>query len=333
MKINRKELLNILDEIKSGADTKNVVGSLGYYLFTGKDIITYNDKISIQHPLKTDFNLLVKANDFYKIISKIKDDTISLGENDGKLGISCKSAKIILASIYDEELNDRIKHITKSLNSTKWEELPGNFIESVLVCSFTASTQESDGTLTCVYVNENTCVASDNNRISFADLDKDIDEMFIKASEIKTLVSILPTSYAITESWLHFKGDNGCIFSIRRTDGQFPDFLPFFDFEGIAIDLPSSLTDGIDLTSVLMDADDPSMNFKISNNVVILSIKNENGKSMHRSKIKYSGADIDFAVNPEFLKEMMKHSSSLILGKDKAKLKTENFSLLTALYG
>jgi len=74
------------------------------------------------------------------------------------------------------------------------------------------------------------------------------------------------------------------------------------------------------------------MNFKISNNTVLLSVKSDGGKIMHRSKIKYSGEDINFEINPEFLTEMMKHTSSIILGKDKAKLKTENFSLLTALY-
>jgi len=86
-------LLNALEKIKPGISNKGIVESMSYFMFSGKDVITYNDKISIQHPLKTDFSLFVKANDLYKIISKLTAKKVFLTEKKDKLHIKSKSLK------------------------------------------------------------------------------------------------------------------------------------------------------------------------------------------------------------------------------------------------
>jgi DNA polymerase III sliding clamp (beta) subunit (PCNA family) len=330
--MNTKELLNALEKVKPGISSKSSSEGMSYFYFSGTDVITYNDKISIQHPFETDFNLFVKANDFYKIISKLSTEEINVVEKNNKLNITGKKIKSSLATIQDNEVSERIKSLSKSLSKVEWQELPKNFNESILLCSFTASTQISAGTLICVYLKENICVASDNSRISYATLDSEIDEMFIQASEIKNLVSISPTKYAITQSWLHFKNEDGCVFSIRKIEGEFPDFMSLFDFEGIKIDLPKEIIEGIDIASILADVNDKAINIKIAKNAVILSAKSDGGKIMHRSKIDYDKEEINFSINPDFIKEMMKHNSHVSIGEGKAKLQTESFSLLTAFY-
>ncbi|MDP8268191.1 MAG: hypothetical protein P9L97_05630 [Candidatus Tenebribacter davisii] len=328
-----KELLSVLNKVKPGIAAKNIIESMTYFYFSGTNIITYNDKISIQHQLQTDFALFVKAQDLYNLVSKITTKDIDLVEKDGKLNISCKTMKAKLSTINDSEIKIRIDEISTLIEKAKWKPLSENFSESVKVCVYTASKQDSDGTLTCIYVNGKNCISSDNARISHSILKSDMDEMFIKASEVQSLINTNPTEYAISNSWLHFKNEEGCIFSIRKVSGEYPDFLQFFEFEGEKVELSKGVLEGIDLTSVLVDDSDPAIKFKISNNSTLLSIKSDGGTVTHRSKIKYDGKDIEFTINPEFLKEMMRHSSTIILGKDKAKLKTENFSLLTTLYG
>jgi len=305
-----------------------------YFLFSGKNIVSYNDTISIQHPLKTDFNLFVKANDLYKIISKLPADKVSLSiKTEGKLNIRCSTLNASLSTINDQEIRDRINTIGSSLKKAKWKKLPKNFNDSISLCSFSASKQESDQTLTCISINGVDCVASDNRRIAHAVLSESMDPMLLKASEIRSLIATDPIKYSASKSWLHFKSENNCIFSIRRIDGNFPDYLQFFEFDGSKVELSKDIIKGVDITSILADKLDPFVTIKIIDGVCNIVGKSEAGKIQHRSKIDYKGKEISFTINPEFLKEMMSHSSSIIISKERAKLQTDTgFTLVTSLY-
>lgn len=317
-----------------GITTKDTIESMSYIMFSGTNIITYNDKISIQFPYKTDFHLFVKAMDIYKFMSKLKDEFVILEKKEDKLNISCKSIRARLSTIFDEDAEERIAKVSKSLKKAIWKDLPDNFTTKASLCSFTASKNESDHTLTCIYINGKDIISSDNNRVAHAKLSEKMDEMFIKASEIKNLTSINPIEYAITKSWLHFRGLEGCVFSIRRVDGTFPDYLQFFNFTGTTINLPKEILTGIDITSILMENIDSAITFKISNGFCHISVQSDSGAAKYRSKIDYNGKEIKFTANPDFLKEMMNHSSSIIFSKDKAKLNTDDgdFSLLMSLF-
>ncbi len=120
---------------------------------------------------------------------------------------------------------------------------------------------------------------------------------------------------------------------MRKVEGEFPDFMQFFEFDGVEINLPKEILEGVDLTSILLSDEYTSINVKLRKNQCILSIDSDAGKIQHKTKLPYSGKDISFQINPEFLKEMMKHSSSILYSKEKIKLQTDGgFSLLTALY-
>ena len=328
-----KELLNVLEKVKPGIASKNVIESMTYFYFSGTDIITYNDQISIQHPFKTKFNLFVKAQDLYKLISKLTEKEIKIEEKDGKLSLTCKTLKANLNTMNDPEVIERIKNVSDSLNKAEWKSLPENFCDSITLCSFSTSTRDSDGTLTCVHIDGKHCVSSDNNRISHAILTEEMDNMFIKATEIKNLDNIRPTQYSVTKSWLHFKNADNCIFSIRKITGEFPAYLQFFNFEGKEVNLPKEILEGINLTSILAGDSNPAIKFKIAKGFCMLSSNSDAGTITHRSKIKYNDEEINFTINPDFLKQMMSHSSTITVGEDKAKLQTGNsFSLLTLFF-
>lgn len=328
-----KELLNILSKTKPGISQKGMDDSMSYFYFSGKNIITYNDRISIRYPFKTDFKTFVKAVEFFNIITKLNSPKIKLFQKEDKLNVVCDTAKIKLAAIEDDEANLMIKNVSKSIKKSEWKKLPKNFKESIKLCSNTASIHESDGTLTYIYLDGTDCISSDNKRISHAILDSEVDCMFIKSTEVNNLSNIDPNEYSVEDSWIHFKNEDGCIFSTRRITGEYPDYLQFFEFAGEKIKLSNSITDGIDLTSVLADSSVPKVDVKIEKGSCIISIDSDSGKIQHRSKVDYKGKEINFIINPNFLKEMVSHSTSIIIGKDKAKLETENkFSMLTLLF-
>jgi len=324
------DLLSVLGKVKPGIAAKNSIESMECFYFTGTDVITYNEIISVQHPFKTDFSMFIKAQDLYNLASKLTEKEIKFQEKNGKLNVSCSTMKANLSAIYNPETEEKINEVSKSLEKSDWKKLPENFQECVKFTIHTASSIDSDGTLTCININGKDCVSSDNSRISHAILKSEMDSMFIKASEINGLLNIEPTHYSVAGSWIHFKNKVNCIFSIRKITGDYPDYLQFFEFDGKEIEFPKEVIEGIDLTSILVDTSIPIIKFKMSKGICILSVKSESGTIIHRSKITYKGEEINFNINPNFLKEMIVHSSTIVIGKDKSRLETENgFSLLT----
>jgi len=333
MVLNRKKLLEILKKVKPGIADKDIVEAMTYLYFSGKEVVTYNDKISIKHPLETDFNLFIKADDMYKIVSLSKAEEFNLTEKENKLNIRSKNMNVNLTTIIDEEIVDRIGLIRKSLDKKKWIKLPENFMECAKLCSFAASKTEAESTLSSIYVNGKDCMAFNNDQFASAELKGTVKEFFFKASQISNLSSIEPIYYILTKAWIHFKNEDGCIFSIRRIDGDFPDLLDVLDFEGQSVDLSTDILEGADIASIFTDSLEPVVTIKISKGKCIVSVKSEGGGSQHRSKITYEGPDIEFNLNPDFLKEMLAHSTTITLDENstKAKLSTENFTMMTSL--
>lgn len=331
MKTN--ELLTALVKVKSGIAEKNSIESMKCFYFTGVDIITYNETISVRHPFKTDFNMFINAKDLFNLVAKLTAKEIKFQEKDEKLNISCATMKANFAAIYDPETEVRIKEVSKSLNKIEWKKLPNNFQECVKFTLHTASTTDSDGTLIYISVNGKDCISSDNKRVSHATLKSEMDDMLIKASEVNGLLGISPTDYSVGRSWIHFKNEDNCIFSIRKVTGNYPDYLQFFEFDGQEVKFPKEIIEGVDITSIFADALVPVIKLKMTKGICVLSVKSESGTINYRSKISYTGEEIVFLINPNFLKEMIKYSPTVVIGDGKSKLKTESgFSLLTLFF-
>lgn len=331
--MKRTEVLEVLKKVKAGSVNSKVIEGMAYLFFSGKNISTFNDSISIQHPFKTDFSLFAKADDLFNILSKSSVEDIELKENKGKLNIKAKGINVNLVSLVDNEITERLETITKAIKKIKkWDTLPDNFCNCISLCSF-ATDKDGDKTISCVRVYDDIVIATDNERVAKATLDNKVEPMFIKASEISKLTAMKPKKYATSKAWIHFKNDDGCIFSIRKVKGEFPDMLSVFDFKGTKISIPSKVLEGTEIASALVDSVSPSIKVTIQKGHMIISVKSEYGSITHKSKLKYKGKTIEFTINPLFLKEMLSHSTTIDITDGRAKLETDNFAMVTSLYG
>ena len=95
---------------------------------------------------------------------------------------------------------------------------------------------------------------------------------------------------------------------------------------------PKILLRGVDIASIIASDDSPRAEILISDGNCITKISSEMGNSQHRSKIDYSGEDVKFSINPEFLREMIGHSSELVVTEGRIKLETDNYKFVVALY-
>lgn len=331
--MKRKELLNALLSVKPGIANKDIIESMTYFYFSGSAVISYNDVISIQYPLETDFQTFIKADDFFKVVSKVKADSLAFKLEDNQLKMKSDKMLNSFATIFDEEIVSRIATVQDSLADAKLKKLPAEFVEAVQLCSQVASRNESDQMLTCLYVSKNDVIATDNIRIAHYKLKTAMDDMMIKASELRSLVNIEPTKYAVTTSWIHFKNDAGCVFSIRRIKGNYPDMLKHTKFDGIAVTLPKGIMDGVDVASVFTEDADDAITVTIKKGKYRIYKESDAGKVDFRDNIDYNGQDISFKINPNLLKEMMTHSTNVTIGASSARLEADNFLLVTSLFG
>lgn len=234
------------------------------------------------------------------------------------------------ATIFDEEVVTRIATVKESMKGVKPKRLPDDFIESVKLCLQVASKNESDQLLTCLSIKGKDIVATDNIRIAHAEMKSEMDEMLIKAAELKSLSIIQPVSYIAGKSWIHFIDGKGVAFSIRRSKGEYPNMLKFMDFKGIELTLPKEILEGVDLASVFTDVNDV-ININIKNGICQVLKGSDAGGVDFREKIDYKGQDVTFKINPDLLKEMMTHSTNITISTNSAKLQTDGFTLVTSL--
>jgi len=325
--------VEILTRIKPGLAMKDIVEGMKNFYFDGTSAITYNDKVSILHPFKTDFQAFIHADTFFRLLSKLPNKTFEMTQKDNQILITSTGLDVKLASIIDNEVIDRIKLVKEGIDEITWKPLPENFIMSVTLCSFAASETELDTTLSCVKIENDVCVASDSKRIATAKLKSPVELMYIKASEIVHLGRIDPTHYGINNAWILFKNQKNCIFALRKIGGGFPEWKHLFDFEGSQVSLPQELLKGIDLAAIFKeDGEIPYLTITIENNVCNLSIKTSAGNLKYSAPIEYDKEAINFVINPDFLKEMMRFSTIITITDNRAKLETDTFSTLTALY-
>lgn len=341
--MRKDELLNALIAVKPGVAKREITESMTYFFFTGEHVVTYNDIISIQYPLKTEFTTFVKAQQFFDVVSKVKTDTIQFDLTDGKLNMKAGKIRSSFATIEDAEFISTMDSVIKSTEGLKFKKIKEDFIDAIRMCSFVASSNESDRTITSVHVENKIVSATDNARIALSTISTKMERMLIKASEIKSIVDISPVSYAISKSWIHFKGESDCLFSIRSIKGTFPEVAPFFKFEGTKIELPSAILDGLDLASIFMDNESPSVSIALRKGACRIYKEGEGGVLDYREKVDYDGDNIKFGINPAFLKEMLSHSTEIIVSQkedqnsgevvtDKVKLTSGNFTMVTAVY-
>lgn len=330
--MKRKDLLSALLAVKPGIATKDVIESMTYFFFSGDAVISYNDIISIQYPLKTSFNTFVKADDFFKVVSKVKSETVEFKLDEASLNMKADKMMSSFATIFDDSIVSRIQTVSDSLKDASMKKLPVDFIDAVKLCSHVASKNESDSMLTCLYVSKKNVVCTDNVRIAHYTMKTAMDEFMVKASEMKALIAINPTKYAVTSKWAHFSNDEGCVFSIRLVKGNYPDMIKFTDFDGIDIKLPKDILDGVDIASIFSEDADDAISITIIKGKCRVFKESDAGKIDFRTTIDYNGQDITFKINPELLKEMMAHTTNIVVAVRSARLETDSFVLVTSLF-
>lgn len=328
-KINRMQFIDVLTKVKPGIADKEIIEQSSHFIFEPDRVWSFNDEIAINQTFNSGLKGAVKADEFYKLLNKLEDETITITINEGGF---CVQGEKITANI---KIDPDVKLQTVSIPDIKakgWEVLPDEFCSSLSVCLFSASKNMIRPALTCLYVTGDKVVSTDTFRATKHTMQGSIStELLIPASSAKELIKYnVVKIFTGNKGWLHFTNDESTIFSCRTfADIEFPKQIwDFFNVEGEKIILPDTFDKVIDRVSTLITADfdlDRFVTLNIEKNILECKSKGSYGSISEKIKIDYKGEVISIKIHPGFLTAIINKLNEVIIGQDRVLFQGDNF--------
>ena len=319
MKINKKDLLEKLEAVQPGVSNKEIIEFSNTFSFTGKELITFNDEISVRCPFESDIIGTVVADQFFKIVSKIgsdKEGDINLKENGNELLI--KGKRVESGVVYDPEGALPLDEL--ELKDT-WYKLPKDFIEGIKLSAFCCSNDAVRPLLMCINITKNQLQSADPQRVFRYNLDSKMKKEFLLPAAYVSVISKYKISkYTISGDWAHFTTKDNIVVSCRiYQEETFPDIDQFFSDEGNEFIFPKQTKDVLEKALIFCDGDAPLEHFAlidIKSEKLIISSKGSAGwlkeTIPHKSQIEFS-----FDVNIHFLIDILKSTNTCIINEYK----------------
>jgi hypothetical protein len=348
MELKRQELLNALTIVRPGLAKNEIIEQMTHFLFADDYIVTYNDQICVSYKFPIGIFCSVKADDFYKIVSKLEKEIVNLdvvnNDEQNTLLIKEEGFESGLPIITEHQIKDNLKLLADEIEQggLEWVDLPKGFLEGASLCSFSASKDESQGPYTCIFFTEKNIFCGESFRVSKYEMEEKVTESFLfKASSVSELKVINPTKYMVTNSWIHFRNKDKNIMSVRKAlypKYPYEKFLSLFNSPmKYKLKLPDQFKSCVELVSILPKNDilvDRSIEIEFGKKKVVCKAKSQIGGWIKKElDIQYMGVPVTIKVDPGVLLEILSHNVTTMSFNDKIALfKFNNFKHLISLY-
>lgn len=334
MKINKSELQKALEIVKPGLANKELIEQSTSFAFMGNKVVTYNDDISISHPIPgLELTGAVKADKLYQLLGKLKEEEITVTVNESEITLRSGRAKagLVLQQEIKLPLEEEIAY------AEKWKKLPDLFISAVATAMSACSKDNSRPVLTCVHIRKDGAIeASDSLRIMKLQLPKEmpLDNFLLPSSAASTVVSLKPTYIAKGNGWVHFKTDAGTVLSCRIFADKFPETEKWLDVKGTRIKFPSEIMSVLERANVFAKRDhmlDETLAITLENKRIKIRGEAEDGWFEETADLKYTGEPLTFYITPYLLKGVLTKTQSGILSKNMIKFEDDSWEYVSLL--
>lgn len=339
MKIDRKELLSALALVHPALDKKEGVEQSDSFAFFPDGIATYNDEISIFHPINVGIEGAIKGKELYALLGKVKEDELDLEIDGNQLvvyyGKKNKNGKQSEARI---KLESKIfLPLSEMGMPSDWAELPAEACRAMEYCMFSCSSEKNKPLLQCVHLDRELAEATDNFRIMRYFLpDKELFpfHLILHASVVRVLIDYNPNEVSTTDGWAHFRNKDGTVFSCRVMNAdEYPNLDKFLKAAdgGDKVKLPDDIGAALDRAGVFSsnkecgrDANE-RVRITLSPGELVVFAEGAGGSVREPSDIDYDGPATEFEVNPGFLKAMLSKTTQVQVTKGLLKFSGDEF--------
>lgn len=342
MRIEREVFTGILTAVQPGLASREVLEQTQSFIFMDGYVMTYNDEVSVRHPIPIKVAGAVKADELYKLLRRTKlaviDVEVNQGEGESGQGEFIVRTKTSQAGIaLQSKITAPVKDLkVPDVESDEWKDLPKNFMEALIFCSATVSSNMSRPIFTCIHINKGTAESSDSFRVTTFKLSEPVTDSFlVPGAIIRFLKQYTLEAYCATEGWLHFLTDKKAVFSCRTFSQDYPNIAPLLNVEGESFDLPDGLEDVVQRAVVFVEgeefAKDKRIDIKVKEGMMLLESHGVNGWFKEKVSIRYKGEAFEFAITPDFLLQAYKMSKECIIGEGRLKMSGDQFAHVLAL--
>jgi len=326
MEINKTQLLQALEIVKPGLANKEIIEQATSFAFMSDRVVTYNDEISISHPIDgLDLTGAVQADTLYKFLGKIKKDDIDLKLKDNQIVLSTGRAKAGL-TLHSEIMLPLDDDIAKK---GKWKDLPNNFNRFLEMAIGACGTNMTEPILTCVHITKEGIIeGSDSYKIANCYLGEEmpLNTFLLPAASAIDVVKIEPTKIAKGKGWVHFQNDYQTIISCRILDDEYPNTLNLLKVKGVRLILPNTTLEVLDRTMVFSKKDrslDESVDVSIEDRKLKMTAKSDSAWFEETINMKHKGDPIKFSITPYLLKSILSETRECQINDDCSVLKFE----------
>jgi DNA polymerase III sliding clamp (beta) subunit (PCNA family) len=322
-------------------EKKALVSQYDHVVFYDKALSTFNGKIFISHPIESDLNCSVVADDLINILKTIDSEEVTLELKDNVLVVHSDD---VSAELSTEVYEDSVVKTIKSMNigGMDWDnagDVPKDFIQGIANCKFSVSRDVSCYQNTgCIHIVDNAVESTDGYRCTEYIMDGGMEEMLIPISSAVSLGDFNPVSFIKSNGWCHFMDTNDVIFSVAIIDGEYPDLSKIFSEteQEVSISLPVQIANVLSEFGKLSSGESDVfkfMNVTIGNGKIICKT-NKQGCNVTK-KIDFPAAkeSVDFSISPTLLNSVLAKTNTIGVNRTKnlAVFSSENFTHVLTL--
>lgn len=328
MKINRLQLINLLESVEPGLSQRDIVEQSSCFVFTEGYLQTYNDEVSCRMEVETPLRGAVQAKPLLSTLRKMADEDVTLEQTTGELIVRGKNKR---AGVVME--HDILLPVDKVELPKKWKTLPPEFVDAVAITQQCASKDASKFHLMCLHITPTHVEACDNVQLTRYNVALPIQEStLVKRESIKGLPTLAVTKISESDSWLHFKNSRGLVVSCRKFSGDYPDLSLFMKTKGEPTSLPKGLIEAAEIAEVFSSEEESNeILVELKPGKVRLSGRGVSGWYEEVRKLAYKGSDTSFMISPALLRELVKQHNEVYISDSQLTVDGGSFIYTTSL--
>lgn len=258
--IEKANLIAALKKVMPGVEKgATVIDGADQLLFTGASVSSYNGEIAVSAPCDTQgVSFSVKGADFYNLVSRMSDVTLSLEIVDNKVKLKAGRTKASMSLLDSSKVLELVKEL--NLASLEYKDLSEDFVDGVRICALAGNVESIRGVAVGDCGETSAIYETDTNRVCINVLPEKMESFWVDDGTFNDALKVgTPKAYSVSDAWLHLKYEDGTVFSAKRKDHSaypFPALAGFLDsFKNANViasgRLPNNISEAVSRVAIL----------------------------------------------------------------------------------
>ena len=329
--LNRAEFLQVLNRVQPGLSTRAFIEQSNCFIFYGGWVSTYNVEICCRAKtgLPKAFEGAVLAAPLLKVLEAMPHDEISVDFTDDELLLN-KTSRTKAGIRMQKEILLPVDDVTTP-GRGEWRDLHPDFGDAVKKVVGAAGSNDEEFITVCVNVHPNWIEACDRKQVARWTLDTGVTEPFlVRASSLEHVVPFGLTQIGETDEWVHFRNES-LIFSCRRHLEEYWDLAPMLEFDGDPAEFPSGADKAAKMGGIFCETKKDKLICNMKRGRLHVKGQSATGWASDDLDMKYDGEEVEFAILPKMLIQLVANSKQCQIGGRKLCVSGDHWKYVTGL--